>query len=160
MGDKEMRGAHKALRQFQRNAHHRGKKFFQSLRMWLLTPFCTSSPQPTEGSARRHLPHFCGDPPWDQDKAMSMMNDILCPQEGFKLGNPTWKQFCEVIKQPKKKAPGPDKISLTYCNGSPRNSNGIFIKPSSTHGGQGKSQHIGWKLGSPFCTRRATRRLP
>ena len=42
---------------------------------------------------------------------MSMMNDILRPQEGFKLGNPTWKQFCEVIKQPKKKAPGPDKIS-------------------------------------------------
>ena len=62
MGDKEMRGAHKALRQFRRNAHQRGKIFFQSLRMWLLTPFRTSSPQPTEGSARRHLPHFCGDP--------------------------------------------------------------------------------------------------
>ena len=42
---------------------------------------------------------------------MPMMNHILLPQEGFKLGNPTWKQFCEVIKQPKKKAPGPDKIS-------------------------------------------------
>ena len=28
MGDKEMRGAHKALRQFRRNAHHRGKNFF------------------------------------------------------------------------------------------------------------------------------------
>ena len=111
MGDKEMRGAHKALRQFRRNAHHRGKIFFQSLRMWLLTPFRTSSPQPTEGSARRHLTHFFGDPPWDQDKAMSMMNDILRPQERIKLGNPTWKQFCEVIKQPKEKAPGPNKIS-------------------------------------------------
>ena len=42
---------------------------------------------------------------------MTMMNDILRPQEGFKLGNPTWKQFCEVIQQPKKKARGPDKIS-------------------------------------------------
>ena len=42
---------------------------------------------------------------------MSMMNDILRPQEGFKLANPTWKQFCKVIRQPKKKARGPDKIS-------------------------------------------------
>ena len=42
---------------------------------------------------------------------MSMTKDILRPQEGFKLGSPPWKQFCEVIKQPKKKAPGPDKIS-------------------------------------------------
>ena len=42
---------------------------------------------------------------------MSMMNDILRIQEGFKLSNPTWKQLCKVIKQPKKKAPGPDKIS-------------------------------------------------
>ena len=33
------------------------------------------------------------------------------PLEGFKLGNPTWKQFCKVIKQLKKKARGPDKIS-------------------------------------------------
>ena len=40
-----------------------------------------------------------------------MMNDILRPQEGFQLGNPTCQQFCEVIKQPQKKAPGPDKIS-------------------------------------------------
>ena len=40
---------------------------------------------------------------------MSMMKDR--PQEGFKLGTPTWKRFCEVIKPPKKKAPGPDKIS-------------------------------------------------
>ena len=63
MGDKETRGAHKALRQFGRNAHHRGKFFFQLLRMWVLTPFCTSNPQPTEGSARRHLPHFSGEPP-------------------------------------------------------------------------------------------------
>ena len=111
MGDKEMRDAHKALRQFRRNAHHRGKSFLQSLRMWLLTPFRTSSPQPTEGSAWRHLPHFFGDPPWDHDIAMFIMNDILRPQEGFKLGNPTWKQFCEVIKRPKKKDPRPDKIS-------------------------------------------------
>ena len=42
---------------------------------------------------------------------MSMMKDILRPQEGFKLGSSTWKRFCEVIKQPKKKAPGPNKIS-------------------------------------------------
>ena len=40
-----------------------------------------------------------------------MMKDILRPQEGFKLGSPTWKQLCEVIKEPKKKALGPDKIS-------------------------------------------------
>ena len=97
MGDKEMRGADKALRQLLRNAHHRGKYFFQSLRMWLLTPFRTSCPQHTEGCARRRLPHFSSDPLWEHDKAMSMMNDILRPQEGFKLGNPTWKQFCEVI---------------------------------------------------------------
>ena len=111
MWDKEMRDAHKALRQFRKNAHHRGKIFFQSLKMLLLTPFCTSSPQPTEGSARRHLPHFSGDPPWDQDKSMSMIQDILRPQKGFKLGSPTWKRFCEVIKQHKKKAPRPDKSS-------------------------------------------------
>ena len=111
MGDKEMRGAHKALRQFRRNAHHQGKSFFQSLRIWLLTPFRTSSPQPTEGSTRWHLPHFSREPPWDQDKSMSMMKDIIRPQEGFKLGSLTWKRFCKVIKQPKKKAPGPDKIS-------------------------------------------------
>ena len=42
---------------------------------------------------------------------MSIMNDILRPQEAFKLGNPTWKQFCQVIKQPKKKAHLLDKIS-------------------------------------------------
>ena len=42
---------------------------------------------------------------------MSMVKGILHPQEGFKLGNPTWKRFCEVIKQPKKKAVGPNKIS-------------------------------------------------
>ena len=42
---------------------------------------------------------------------MSMMKDILRSREGFKLGSPTWKQFCEVIKQPGKKAPRPDKIS-------------------------------------------------
>ena len=42
---------------------------------------------------------------------MSMMKDNLRPQEGFKLGSPAWKRFCGVIKQPKKKAPGPDKIS-------------------------------------------------
>ena len=48
---------------------------------------------------------------------MSMMKDILRPQEGFKLGSPTWKRFCEVIKESKKKAPGPDKISphLLQC---------------------------------------------
>ena len=42
---------------------------------------------------------------------MSMMNNILCPQKGFKLGYPTWKQFGDVIRQPRKAAPGPDKIS-------------------------------------------------
>ena len=35
-----------ALRHFRRNAHQRGKNFFQSLRMWLLTAFRTTSPQP------------------------------------------------------------------------------------------------------------------
>ena len=51
---------------------------------------------------------------------MSMMNDILHPQEGFKLGNPTWKQFGDVIKQPKNKAPGPDKISLHLSQWLPK----------------------------------------
>ena len=160
MGDKEMRGAHKALRQFRRNAHHRGKNFFQSLRTWLLTPFRTSSPQPTEGSARRHLPHFPSDPPWDQDKAMSMMNDLLRPQEGFKWATPHGSNFAKSSSSPKRKPPDHTRYPRTCCNGSPRNSNGIFIKPSSTYRGQGKSHHIGCKLGSPFYTRRATRRLP
>ena len=160
MGDKEMRDAHKALRWFRPNAHHRGENFFQSLQMWLLTTFRISSPQPTEGSARRHLHHFSGDPPWDEDKAMSMMNDILRPQEGFKLSNPTLKQSCDVISNPKRKPPDQARYPHTCCNGSPTNSNGIFIRPPLTYGGQGKSHHIGWKLGSPFCTRRATRRLP
>ena len=44
-------------------------------------------------------------------KSVEMMKGILCPKEGFKLGNPTWKQFTGVIMQPKKKAPGPDEIS-------------------------------------------------
>ena len=36
---------------------------------------------------------------------MSMMKDILRPQEGFKLGSPTWKRFCEVIAT-QKESPG------------------------------------------------------
>ena len=44
MGDKEMRGTHKALQRFRRNAHHRGKNFFRSLQMWLLNPFSYFQP--------------------------------------------------------------------------------------------------------------------
>ena len=40
-----------------------------------------------------------------------MMKNILHPQEGFKVGSPSWQKFREVIKKPEKKAPGPDKIS-------------------------------------------------
>ena len=40
-----------------------------------------------------------------------MKTDILCPQDGFKLGNPSGQKFRDVRKTAKKRALGPDKIS-------------------------------------------------
>ena len=76
--------------------------------------------QLSEGFAQRHLSHFAAGP--------------VCPQDGLKPGNCLWQNFRDVIKQPKKKAPGLDKISPIFYKGFPRTSNGTKISVSASGG--------------------------
>ena len=110
-GRKRNGRAHKELRCFRRSAVNGGKQFFQTTKTWLLSPFQITSPQPTLNSAKRHLPCFAGNPPYETTQTTQLMQSVLRAQLGHNVVPPTWKAFLRALRHPKDKLAGREGFS-------------------------------------------------
>ena len=69
------------------------------------SPFRVNSPQPDTSSARDHLPHFAGDPPWQPEEAKALLNQVSKPGRPISTEPPLWESFTGALRRPKGKAP-------------------------------------------------------
>ena len=90
---KRLRLANKGLRQLRKAAIHTGSKVFSESKLWLLTPFRMAQRQPEEQSARKLLPKFAGNPPWDPEQCKKILHEVVTRKTGFQTAPPSWETF-------------------------------------------------------------------
>ena len=91
-GKKAKQMADKALRWFRRTAAQGTSYFYQMLKKWMLAPLSQTAKHPTARSARRILPDFSGNPPWDEEKGKESI-DRHVRQILREVKPPTYKEF-------------------------------------------------------------------
>ena len=67
--------------------------------------------QPEEQSAQKLLPKFAGNPPCDPEQCKEILHKVVTQKTGFQTAPPSWEAFQKVVKQPQKKAAGPDQVA-------------------------------------------------
>ena len=71
-------------------------------------------------SAKRHLPCFAGNPPYDTTQTTQLMQSVLRAQPGYNAAPPTWAAFLRALRQPKDKSADPEVFSAHLLSHLPQ----------------------------------------
>ena len=109
VGKKARQKAQKQLRKFRNTAALGGKAFYQDLKSWLKAPLHKTNVQPSPESAAAVLPHFCGNPPVDEEESRRLSNQQIHATRA-RAPAPTWQAFQKAMRRKVNKATGKDGV--------------------------------------------------
>ena len=108
--EKRHRDVLRRLRRFRKSATTATGVFFRELCDWLTRPFERSVVSPDPQSALDKLPNFAGNPEWDPAAASTLLAETFQESPQICSDPPTWHEFLQSVKVPKKQSAGMDCV--------------------------------------------------
>ena len=112
MQKKRHRAAFCQLRRFKKAEVTPSGPFFCELCNWVMRPFDRSTVSLSPQSALAKLPQFARNPTWDPVAASALLSNIFHNQPTIRCAPPppTWQDFVQCIRNPKRQSAGMDHV--------------------------------------------------